>query len=116
MKYAPITFALTASTFKRQDPSDITRDTELATSMLAEVKTLISSLTHHIAKRQAITSDKSSPAKIDALIDSLHKLLNVSTLKGGVAKRQDTANIDTLYERLEALMEPLKAAASILQI
>lgn len=33
---------LTGGIAKRQDPSDITRDTELATSMLAEVKTLIS--------------------------------------------------------------------------
>jgi hypothetical protein len=106
---------LTGSIAKRQESSNITKNTELATSMLTEVETLVSSLTHGIAKRQATISDEAldiSPAKIDALIDSLHHLL--STLKDGVTKRQDTTDFTTLVERLEALLELLKAAGSTL--
>ena len=110
----PLLSSLTGGIAKLQASDDITKDTELAASMLAEVKNLISSFTHGIAERQATTTSDAldnSPAEIDALIDSLRKPL--STLKGGVAKRQDT-DITAVVERLEALLEPLKVAASTL--
>jgi chemotaxis regulatin CheY-phosphate phosphatase CheZ len=109
--------SLTDGIAKRQESSgSLEKDSELAVSMLAEVKSLLSSLTSGIAKRKATTTTNDaldiSPASIDAYIDSLHKL--VSTLKGGVAKRQDTTDITSLVERLEELLEPLKAASSAL--
>ncbi|KAM0700262.1 hypothetical protein Q7P35_011982 [Cladosporium inversicolor] len=106
-EFESILGSITGGIAKRQDSGDLSKDAELAASMLAEVKTLISSLTHGIAKHQATSGDALdlSPENIDALIDSLHKLMSI--LKGGIAKRQDTADIAAVVEITSSILQVL---------